>query len=391
MGIEQEIDAVRAGIHAGRFLNEASVSQGVVLRLLAALSWPIYDTQVVCPEYSLSGRRVDFALCHPPGKPIAFIEVKQVGQSDGAERQLFEYAFHDGIPLAILTDGREWNFFLPGEQGAYGERRVYKLDIVERDVGECAARLQRYLNHSAIASGEAMQAARDDYRNVARERQMKASLPIALAKLIEDEDGALLEIVADRTETLCGFKPDQDMVAQFLKKLFPAAPAPVSTPPRLKPRQAFVDTPEPMLSAPQAPITHSAIGQNVSKPLLDRFGYELEGQFFPARNAIDVLTKIFENLSARDATFSERFAAMPHGRTRRYLAIGRDELYPGRADLCREHATQLSSGWWLGTNHSRQTIEGIIKMACGILDLRYGIDLIAHLAVSQGLAYVPET
>jgi predicted type IV restriction endonuclease len=50
--------------------------------------------------------------------------VKQVGQSDRAERQLFEYAFHDGVPMAILTDGREWNFFLPGEQGDYGERRV---------------------------------------------------------------------------------------------------------------------------------------------------------------------------------------------------------------------------------------------------------------------------
>ena len=76
-------------------------------------------------------------------KPIAFIEVKQVGQSEGAERQLFEYAFHTGVPLAILTDGREWNFFLPAEQGDYGERRVYKLDIVERDISECISRLNR--------------------------------------------------------------------------------------------------------------------------------------------------------------------------------------------------------------------------------------------------------
>ncbi len=60
--------------------NEAAVSQGIVLRLLQAIGWPAYDTQVVWPEYSLSGRRVDFALCHPPAKPIAFVEVKQVGQ-----------------------------------------------------------------------------------------------------------------------------------------------------------------------------------------------------------------------------------------------------------------------------------------------------------------------
>lgn len=107
MGIEQDIEGIRAGIKAGRFPNEASVSQGIVLRLLNALGWSTYETEHVWPEYSLSGRRVDFALCSPPGKPIAFIEVKQIGQSDGAERQLFEYAFHDGVPLAILTDGRE--------------------------------------------------------------------------------------------------------------------------------------------------------------------------------------------------------------------------------------------------------------------------------------------
>ena len=33
--------------------------------------------------------------------------------------------------LAILTDGREWNFFLPAEHGNYAERSVYKLDIVD--------------------------------------------------------------------------------------------------------------------------------------------------------------------------------------------------------------------------------------------------------------------
>ncbi|MBP0633710.1 MULTISPECIES: hypothetical protein [unclassified Cupriavidus] len=90
----------------------------------------------------------------PPGKAIAFIEVKQIGQSDGAERQLFEYAFHAGVPMAVLTDGREWNFFLPGEQGDYRKRRVYKLDLVERDVRESVERLERYLKAMLIKSSD---------------------------------------------------------------------------------------------------------------------------------------------------------------------------------------------------------------------------------------------
>lgn len=78
MGVEQEIEGIRAGIKAGRFSNEASVSQGIVLRLLNALGWPTYDTDAVWPEYSLSGKRVDYALCSPPSKPIAFIEVSRL-------------------------------------------------------------------------------------------------------------------------------------------------------------------------------------------------------------------------------------------------------------------------------------------------------------------------
>jgi len=215
--LKDHIKEIREGIKAGLFTNEASVSQGIVLRLLHALSWPTYDTQIVFPEYPLTGRRVDFALCHPPGKPLVFIEVKPLGQSDTGERQLFEYAFHKGVPMAILTDGHEWHFFLPAEQGDYGERRVYKLDIVERDIGEISRRLERYLKYEAVCSGAAIESARADYKDVARERLIRTNLPEAWSKLIQEEDELLLELVAARVESLCGYKPDLHAVASFLK------------------------------------------------------------------------------------------------------------------------------------------------------------------------------
>lgn len=379
MGVEQEIEAIRIGIKAGRFSNEASVSQGIVLRLLHALGWPSYDTDAVWPEYSLSGRRVDFALCSPPAKPIAFIEVKQIGQSDGAERQLFEYAFHDGVPMAILTDGREWNFFLPGEQGDYGERRVYKLDIVDRDVKECVERLERYLLHSAVASGAAIQAARDDYRNVSKDRQMLAALPKAWHQIIADEDEMLLEIVADRVESLCGFKPGPDMVASFLKDsvagrmpaIAPAKPAAPTAPRTVQvaaPAMAKVGQPAP------APAQRSGAGQH------GQVGFSFEGRFHPARNAIDTLRQVFDLFIKRDPTFAERFAGLPkHGRTRRYLSRDANELYRARPDLVSECSIKLDSGWWMSTNHSKQTIGQIISMACDVAQVAHGRDLVASL------------
>ena len=101
---------IQSRLKTGQFANEASVSQGAVLPILQALEWPIFDAQMVCPEYTLENRRVDFALCHQVRRPEFFIEVKQVGQSEGADRQLFEYAFHAGVPLAVLTTGQEWHF-----------------------------------------------------------------------------------------------------------------------------------------------------------------------------------------------------------------------------------------------------------------------------------------
>jgi hypothetical protein len=118
----------------------------------------------------------------------------------------------------------------------------------------------------------------------------------------------------------------------------------------------------------------------VPAPGLSVIGFSLDGRQLPARNARDVLVKVFETLAARDNSFLERFAALPrHGRTRRYLARTPEELYPGRADLARDHSAKLNSGWYLGTNVSRAAIERIIEMACDVAHLRFGHDLLVNL------------
>ncbi len=365
--LKDHIKDIRERIKAGLFTNEAAVSQGVVCRILGALSWPIYDTQVVSPEYPVNGRRIDFALCHPPGKPLVFIEVKQVGQSDMGERQLFEYAFHKGVPMAILTDGREWHFFLPAEQGDYGERRVYKLDIIERDIEEIVRRLERYLKYESICSGNAVEAARADYKNVARNRLIKNTLPQAWSKLIEEQDELLLELLADRVESLCGYKPDIDLVAEFLQNNINLKEASIS---------------------PYSPITplttekHTGPNTKVKPPLTAHrnIGFSLLGRWYPARSAIKVLIGIFRELAERDPSFLERFANLPrHGTRRRYLARSARELFPHRPDMARDHSLDMGNGWWLGGNLGTAGIEKIIKMACDVARLQYGTDLTVNL------------
>lgn len=219
MPLETHISDIQEKLKNNDYPNEQSISQGIVLRLLSALEWPVYDTKLVIPEYNISGRRVDFALCVHTNKPVIFLEAKQPGNILGADKQLFEYAFHAGVPFAIVTDGKEWHFYLPAEIGNYDERRVYKLDLIERDIQESAYRFERYLAFKIVGNGSALENAREDYKNISKERQARANIPIAWVKLLEEKDEMLLDVISEKVESICGFKPTQKQIMNYLSSL----------------------------------------------------------------------------------------------------------------------------------------------------------------------------
>jgi len=45
-----------------RSFDEATTKQAIILRLLSSLKWDIFDANEVQPEYSVSGKRVDYSL-----------------------------------------------------------------------------------------------------------------------------------------------------------------------------------------------------------------------------------------------------------------------------------------------------------------------------------------
>ena len=219
MTLKEHIDDIREGLKTNRYPDEAAVSLGIVLRLLGALAWPTFNTQVVFPQYGVEGRKVDFALCHPPAKPTIFIEVKRVGNIAGAERQLFEYAFHEGVPIAILTDGREWHFFHPTAQGDYRERQVCELNLSEGDNEENIKRLNRYLNYESIRTGEAVESIKKDYEKVVQQRQVEARLPEVWNELVQEKNDYLLLAVMEKSRKKIGHEPTEEQVLGFLKSL----------------------------------------------------------------------------------------------------------------------------------------------------------------------------
>ena len=264
----ERITFARQRLAEGGYGSEASISAGVVLPLLDALGWPTYDPALVVPEYRVENRRVDFALL-TRGTPAVFVEVKQPGTIDGADRQLFEYAFHVGVPMAVLTDGATWHVYLPAMQGSYDERRVYLLDLAERPPEESAERLLRYLARTAVESGEAEERAKADYKRSRQRRGALDAIPQAWANLIGGESTRLVDVLAAEVQSLSGFQPHPDDIETFLRRLEPSgyladrAPRPSS----MSPLRQVVRVAEPPPVRGEVPLSPGAwTGKGVVLP-----------------------------------------------------------------------------------------------------------------------------
>jgi hypothetical protein len=362
MSLLDALTTILSKLEKDEFANEQAIKQGVVLRILTSLGWDSFDTTVVWPEYSVPPRRVDYALCHPAKKAAVFIEVKQPGQTDTADKQLFEYAFHEGVPLAVLTDGQTWSFYLPSGQGSYDDRRVYHLDLLERTPAEAVDKLERYLQQSRVASGAAFEAAQSDYKSRSRQQQARTVIPDAWKELVDAEDSRLLDLISEATERRIGVQPARADLTDFLGRI------------RFAPALAPAGTPPPRLAPPAAGSSPAPANPDNTVGMIGGSWFRLDGQLHQVRNAKEVVLGVLRELERRQPGFLERCARHDEnqGRTRSYIARRAEELYPGRPDFAQngDMYTQIVPGWLLMTNFSNQVKRSILTLAAQVAGIR---------------------
>ena len=149
--LESTVSDITARLRQGRYPNEHSVSQGIVLRLLQELGWDTYDISSVWPEYQTGEGRADFALCHPPSKPAVFIEVKQPGRAEESVRQALEYAFHTGVPFIVLTASSKPSVEpIPRTGGSRSVATASPVTTASARAGKLVLRGKAYSYHNAI-------------------------------------------------------------------------------------------------------------------------------------------------------------------------------------------------------------------------------------------------
>lgn len=215
--LEDIIRDIQAKIQQNRFPNEASISQGIVLRVIRALGWNVDDIDVVWPEYTIGNQRADFALCHPPGKPLVLIEVKQPGtMSAMAEEQLATYAFGEGVPLVVLTSGADWHFYAPYGPGLFKDRRIHRLDLTERTAEDAADRFKRYLSHDAWLKGTASVSVQSDLQEMLGKQETRRRLPEAWDALVNEPHPQLVDLLSAELERLTGSEPPRSEVLTYI-------------------------------------------------------------------------------------------------------------------------------------------------------------------------------
>jgi predicted type IV restriction endonuclease len=159
-----------------------------------------------------------------------------------------------------------------------------------------------------------------------------------------------MDLISEKVESLCGYRPGPEDVEEFLVKLAGGNGPQVAIQP----------------APPKVPSTAIVSERSVS--------YKIFGQPKKADNAIDALLDILRTLAGRNPKFLEKVSPAVRGRTRNHIARAREDVYPEKPELI-EYTTQLVPGWWLGTNIANRDKMRIIEKACEVENLILGKDI----------------
>jgi len=197
-------------------ISEDATKNSIILRLLNILGWDIFDNYEVYPEYVTGGRRVDYSLRYY-SKNKVFIEVKKIDENlEIHQEQLLTYAFHEGIELAILTNGLSWWFYLPLNPGSWQERKFFSIDIFQQKEMEITSNFINFLAKDNVISEKAIETAKTLYKSNQKDHTIALSLPKAWNNLIQETDKSLIELINDTNEKLCGYRASDEKIVEFL-------------------------------------------------------------------------------------------------------------------------------------------------------------------------------
>lgn len=224
----ESLEDIVSRLRHGDYKNEEHVRLSLVCRLLTQLGWDIWNPREVFGEFgaipSEDATRVDIALFMPPEllRPAVFIEVKAVGklaQSRAVgETQLRDYNRNNQAQISVLTDGKQWHFYLASASGEFSQRRFESFDLSSDSTSleDVELALDAFLSKAALQNGDAVVEAQKYLKRTDTEKTMVEVLPLAQRDLEGDPTANLLDKFLSRCAER-GVNPLRDQALNFLR------------------------------------------------------------------------------------------------------------------------------------------------------------------------------
>lgn len=346
--LNDTITKIRNDLNDNKYSNEASISTGIVLNILQKLNWDIFNTELIKPEYIVNkNKRVDYALFKQSITdtiPYIFIEVKNIGKINGADRQLFEYAFHGGVPIIISTDGVCWNFYLTMEPGDYEKRKFFHINLLKDDLISSEDAFIKYLDYNNIISGNSLESAKLDYYNNIKRKEIECAIPKSFKNILFYNNIEFLKLLKDNVKKVCGYEPNDKICNNFLEKI--------------KNNINIKNNDDKENINNKNIITKKKYKKKKKEKCIFKLSFKDDTYEFDYFS--HMLEKFFKLVSEEDIKYINKFYNKYYkSNSRNYISINRYDLYPGRSDLCDTCSKEFIPGWWLGTNYS---INSMIKI-----------------------------
>ncbi len=212
----EELIAKVVAVDFSQARSEQDTREIAVNPIVGALGWDVMKPEEVAREFSVRGGKVDYCL-RGQMRNLVLIEVKRAGTDLGEhQEQLLRYAFDEGVPLAVLTDGLVWWFYLPMAGGSWEQRRFSRTNLRAQRPADAASALHRFLNRDAIVSGGALEEAKREFESQERDRLVRGALQEAWRQVLSDTQGLLPDLLAEAVKEISGHAPDRDTIVEFL-------------------------------------------------------------------------------------------------------------------------------------------------------------------------------
>ncbi len=257
--------------------------------------------------------------------------------------------------MVVLTDGQTWSFYLPTERGSYEDGRVLKLDLYESTPRVSRDALVHYLEYGRVASGEALEAARSEYKSRTNRDTARRQLPEAWSNLVRERNEMLIRLLADAVESQTKVRPTDADVLDFLR----------SRPIRVDSGHPLV--PDREVAPAESPSVSPAYEANQKA---SKTGTRYRGAVIVARKRLEyksligAMITVLTELEHANHGFLSKFSEWPGIKRPKGKTVAKNaaEIFP-RALHLRKLVGQLPNGWLVSKVFGATEIMRIIRIA----------------------------